>query len=115
MTAPLFRDDAYLREAPATVLRITDEGGIVPDASLFYAQGGGQPGDSGWLAWDGEEIAIGNAVKGDGDEIVLLPRPERRCPRRGSRCDNGWTGTAAIATCACIPACTFCRSSYRCR
>jgi misacylated tRNA(Ala) deacylase len=80
MTQPLFRDEPYTRTAPAVVTGITPDGGIVLDRSLFYAQGGGQPGDSGRLLWDGQDIAVVNAVKGDGDAIVLLteagaPRP----------------------------------------
>ncbi|TXH98336.1 MAG: alanyl-tRNA editing protein, partial [Pseudorhodobacter sp.] len=57
MTAPLFRDDAYLREVVATVIAHTPGGGIVVDASVFYATGGGQPGDSGQIAWDGGRMA----------------------------------------------------------
>ncbi|TMV35877.1 alanyl-tRNA editing protein, partial [Thioclava sp. BHET1] len=49
MTRLTFRDDAYLREAPAMVVEHTAEGGIVLDQTIFYATGGGQPGDCGWL------------------------------------------------------------------
>ena len=71
MTRPLFRDDAYLREAPGRVLQVS-EGSVVLDASLFYAQGGGQPGDRGRLEWDGGTMEVTNAIKGEGDEILLL-------------------------------------------
>jgi len=83
MTEPLFRNDAYLRKAPGTVQRITGDGAIVLDTSLFYPQGGGQPGDGGWLNWDGHEIVITNAVKGEGDEIVLLPEGGAALPEPG--------------------------------
>jgi misacylated tRNA(Ala) deacylase len=73
MTQPLFRDDAYLREAKAVVQAITDEGGIVLDQSLFYPTGGGQPGDSGLLIWGQTQMEIATTVKGAGDTIVLLP------------------------------------------
>ena len=48
-TALLFRDDAYLAETPATVLAINERGGIELDRTVFYATGGGQPGDAGLL------------------------------------------------------------------
>ena len=73
MSRPLFRDDAYLRSAPGRVAAITGEGGIVLDATLFYPTGGGPPGDSGVLRWDGGATRIATTVKGTGDEIVLIP------------------------------------------
>ena len=72
MTEPLYRTEPYTRETTATVLAITPEGGVVLDGSLFYPQGGGQPGDSGWLGWGACEVSVTNAVKGDGDQVVLI-------------------------------------------
>ncbi|HYE40159.1 MAG TPA: alanine--tRNA ligase-related protein, partial [Ramlibacter sp.] len=48
MTQELFRQDAYLRETPATVLAV-DAQGIVLDRTVFYPLGGGQAGDAGVL------------------------------------------------------------------
>lgn len=72
ITKPLFRDDAYLREAPATVIGHTAEGGIILDQTVFYATSGGQPGDAGHLVWQGGQLAIATAVKSDG-AIALVP------------------------------------------
>jgi misacylated tRNA(Ala) deacylase len=74
MTEPLFRQDAYLTETPAEVTAVTERG-LVLDRSVFYAQGGGQPGDTGWIVLDdGREIAIANAVYGeDRKAIVHMP------------------------------------------
>ncbi|MBD3679404.1 MAG: alanyl-tRNA editing protein [Rhodobacteraceae bacterium] len=83
MTRPLFREDAYLREAPATITAVT-EAGLVPDASIFYAQGGGQPGDTGWLDWEGGTVEIANAVKGEGDAIILVPAEGAALPPVGA-------------------------------
>ena len=46
-TALLFRDDAYATSCEAPVVGTTPEGGVILDRTVFYAQGGGQPGDVG--------------------------------------------------------------------
>jgi misacylated tRNA(Ala) deacylase len=58
MTERLFLDQPALPRADATVTVSTPEG-IVLDRTVFYARGGGQPGDIGTLRWDGGEVAIG--------------------------------------------------------
>ncbi|SCM67742.1 alanyl-tRNA editing protein [Donghicola eburneus] len=84
MTDPLFRDDSYLRSADGNVTRLTDEGGIVLDQTVFYPTGGGQPGDSGTLVWDGGRIEIATTIKGEGDEIILVPGEPAPLPSVGS-------------------------------
>ena len=86
MTEMLFRSEPYLREAGAMVERLTDEGGIVLDQTLFYPTGGGQPGDSGRLIWDDgrAEIEIATTVKGEGEEIILVPAEPARLPAAGT-------------------------------
>jgi len=69
MTRTLFREDAYLAEITATVLASGPEG-VLLDATNFYAQAGGQPGDTGLLAWSGGEMAVTNTVKGEGEAIL---------------------------------------------
>lgn len=84
MTELLFRDDAYLREAEAVVTGHTPEGGILVDRSLFYPTGGGQPGDSGLIAWAGGRVAIATAVKADGGQVALVPAEAVGLPAAGT-------------------------------
>jgi misacylated tRNA(Ala) deacylase len=74
-TQLLFRDDAYLRETVATVTALTPEGGIITDRTVFYANAGGQPGDTGVLRRaSGTEIALATAVYGpDKAEVIHVP------------------------------------------
>lgn len=83
-TRRLYREDAYLKSAPGTVLAHTGEGGVILDASIFYARGGGQPGDSGWLSWPGGRIEIATAVPGEGDTVVLVPAEPAELPPVGA-------------------------------
>jgi misacylated tRNA(Ala) deacylase len=63
MTQELFRQDAYLRETPATITAIGEQG-IVLDRTVFYPVGGGQAGDSGVLVLaDGSSLAIADTRK----------------------------------------------------
>lgn len=80
----LFRTDAYLREANATVLAHTPEGGIVVDRSVFYATSGGQPGDNGQISWHGGKLTIATAVKVEGGLIALVPAEALALPTPGT-------------------------------
>jgi len=84
MTKPLFRTDPYRREAPACVTAHTPEGGVVLSASIFYPQGGGQPGDRGRLTWETGEMVVENAVNGEGDAVVLMSAPASDLPPVGT-------------------------------
>ena len=65
MTEELAAHDAYLTEIDATVMAVEDDG-IVLDRTVFYPRGGGQPGDTGTLAWEGGEVAIRDTFKRGG-------------------------------------------------
>jgi len=88
MTEQLFLADAYRKSAPGRVVALTEEGGIILDRTIFYARGGGQPGDSGTLDWSGGRIAIATAVKGEDGAIVLAPAEPGGLPPVGATVDQ---------------------------
>jgi len=74
MTDHLYHNDAYLRDCTASVTAVNDRGGVILDRSVFYPTGGGQPGDAGSLVWEGGEMAVAVAVKGERPgEVVHVP------------------------------------------
>jgi len=83
-TELLYRADAYLAEAGAVVLAAGPEG-VLLDRTPFYAQAGGQPGDAGVLRWDGGEMAVAKAVKGEADTVLHLPAEGAALPPVGAR------------------------------
>lgn len=84
-TLLLFRDDAYCQETSAVVTAVTPEGGIVVDRTVFYANGGGQPGDRGTLTRaDGCEIAIETAIYGPSKvDVIHVPATDCELPELG--------------------------------
>jgi misacylated tRNA(Ala) deacylase len=82
MTERLFLDQPALAQVDATVVSSAPEG-IVLDRTIFYARGGGQPGDTGMLRWDGGEVAIADTVKGEGETILHVPASDGCLPAAG--------------------------------
>ena len=84
-TECLFREDAYLTSAPATVVGISEKGGIVVDRTCFYATSGGQPGDSGSFVAEAGEFPLTTAVYNDQlkTEIAHVPAEGAALPKVG--------------------------------
>jgi misacylated tRNA(Ala) deacylase len=71
MTDEIYSRDAYEAATDAIVVDVRD-GGVVLDRTVFYARGGGQPGDTGVLKGDGEEIKVIDTVKSGGEVLHML-------------------------------------------
>ncbi|MGZ5299861.1 MAG: alanine--tRNA ligase-related protein, partial [Actinomycetota bacterium] len=71
MTDEIFSRDAYQPATEATVAEIRDDG-IILDRTVFYARGGGQPGDTGTLRWEGGEARVVDTVKSGGEVLHVL-------------------------------------------
>jgi misacylated tRNA(Ala) deacylase len=84
MTHPLFRDDAYLENCEATVIDI-DTDAVVLDRTVFYPMGGGQPGDTGHLSWDGNSVDVIDTRYGDAGAIRHIVAPGSPVPSVGAR------------------------------
>jgi misacylated tRNA(Ala) deacylase len=84
MTVELFREDAYLRRCDAVVIAAGAEG-IVLDRTVFYAEGGGQPGDRGVLETATGPIAIRDTKKAADGTLLHLPADPALLPALGAQ------------------------------
>ena len=82
-TELLYRTDAYATETEARVVSAAPEG-VVLDRTLFYARAGGQPGDAGMVRWDGGEMAVTEALKGENGAVLHLPAEGASLPPVGA-------------------------------
>jgi misacylated tRNA(Ala) deacylase len=81
MTDELFSTDAYIRSVKATVAEMYDQG-VVLDKTIFYAQSGGQPGDTGWLRWKDGEVRVADTFRQDGQ---IVHQVEGAAPPEGTK------------------------------
>jgi misacylated tRNA(Ala) deacylase len=82
MTDEICSRDAYQVSTDATVVEVGEDG-VILDRTVFYARGGGQPGDTGTLRWDGGESRVVDTVKARGEVLHVL-EPGATPPSVGS-------------------------------
>ena len=68
MTEQLAAHDAYLRETDASVAVVLDAG-LVLDRTVFYPRGGGQPGDTGTITWEGGAVEVTDTLHREGKVV----------------------------------------------
>ncbi|MFA4720035.1 alanyl-tRNA editing protein [Pyrococcus kukulkanii] len=87
MTERLYYEDPYLREAEAIVEDVKVEGDRVAiklDRTIFYPEGGGQPGDRGKIKGEGFEVLVENTVE-KADGIWHLGTLKGSTPKKGDK------------------------------
>jgi misacylated tRNA(Ala) deacylase len=84
MTEALYQQDAYLKECQAKVIAHDSEG-LILDRTVFYPLGGGQPGDTGFLHWEGgASLPITGTRRREDGEILHLADAGRPWPDVGT-------------------------------
>ena len=71
-TEELFSNESYLKSCRARVTCVCDNS-VCVDQTVFYPLGGGQPGDTGTIRWDGNSArVVDTRYGGDGDICHIL-------------------------------------------
>jgi misacylated tRNA(Ala) deacylase len=83
MTEEVFRADAYARQCDAVVVA-ADDAGIVLDRTVFYPEGGGQPGDRGTLVLPTGQLPIVDTRRDAAGRLVHVPQPGAALPAAGT-------------------------------
>jgi len=74
MTEEIASRDAYRSTAEGRVLDLTPEG-VLLDRTVFYGRGGGQPGDTGVLRFDGGQVEVIDTIRREGRIVHVLSDP----------------------------------------
>src|SRR5437870_2213007 len=88
-TLEIPKTDAYQRAVEAIVIEVLDEG-VVLDRTVFYARGGGQPGDTGRLGWAEGEALVSDTFHAEGRTIHQIREGDVPKPGTTVRAEIDW-------------------------
>ncbi|MCZ4354029.1 alanyl-tRNA editing protein [Roseovarius aestuarii] len=88
MTLAPYHADPYASRASGLVIAHTPEGGVVLETSLFYPTGGGQPGDSGQIIWEGGAMDVATTARIENGAAALVPAAPQALPAVGTEVEQ---------------------------
>ena len=74
MTEEIASRDAYRSSAEGRVVAVSPDG-VELDRTVFYARGGGQPGDVGTIRYSGGEVEVVDTIRREGKVIHVVADP----------------------------------------
>ena len=80
-TRLLYYDDPYQTVFKARVFRVLEGRYVALDQTIFYPEGGGQPGDTGVLEFDGKKCKVSDVQK---IGRIIVHRVEGEVPKEGA-------------------------------
>ncbi|MEM3783633.1 MAG: alanine--tRNA ligase [Candidatus Bathyarchaeia archaeon] len=81
-TEELYYKDQYMREFEATVVKVFQDKHVVLDRTCFYPEGGGQPADTGFLMFKGENAEVVDVQKVG--KVIVHKISGGKAPKEGS-------------------------------
>ncbi len=102
MTALLFREDAYVKSCPVTVVGVNERGGILLTRRCSTPQREASPATKGVLTVNGRDITIATTVYDENKNVVHVPAEGQRAPATGDN-RNAQPRLAQPATASCAP------------
>ena len=89
MTRELFKDDSYLNECDAVIEKLS-ENSVTLNQTIFYAEGGGQLGDTGYLIINNEEYRVSNTIRENNNIKHILDTTLGLTEKMSVKCKIDW-------------------------
>jgi misacylated tRNA(Ala) deacylase len=89
MTEALFLANSYMKECEATVASVKDDKYVVPDRTIFYPKGGGQPHDTGKIMTGSDNFQVVYVGKFSGEISHEVDHPGLKANEQ-VRCVLDW-------------------------